>query len=655
MADVARTSVPRAAARWAGADREGVRAPQERPVRRLAVQGLTVICILVATGVVAALLHARDGREIADLRTERAERSYAVVRDLTQSSLSNLEQIAVTLGALRRPLDGRLRSFTRGAMHERSLSGVGYVLHVAGSDRGAFERSHGFRISVPGTGQPAPRRAAYDVLTAAVARPGDNPQAAIGADYSAVPSEAALFRRAVGSGRPQASSPRRSPFSGRPVVVVMAPVFRADRPTRTPAERRHALRGFIAGMYSTTELMAAVDRALPAGTQVQVSSDGMALAGSAPPEHDDWVGDLPVAGRQWTVHVASRSGDLGPWEWVVGILGAGLAALAASAFALDARRERRALGLVGDRMAERDAADAQLRRERDWSKAVIGSIQDGFAVTEGPTIVHVNDRLCELTGFSREELVGTAPPFPFWPVEKIEELEATIARFRREGTLEAEVTFCRRDGDRFPVLLTAGTVPGPDGAVRGTITTVKDISERKRYEERLAQLAAEDPLTGLLNHRSFHERLAEEVARTERTQRPLALVLLDLDHFKQVNDTLGHPVGDKVLVEVAARLRDVTRAGEHLARVGGEEFAWLLPEADAAGAVAAAERAREAIRATPFALGGTLTISAGVCTLAEAGGESRELYRLADTALYRAKAAGRDRVVPFGPMPAVAS
>jgi diguanylate cyclase (GGDEF)-like protein len=132
-------------------------------------------------------------------------------------------------------------------------------------------------------------------------------------------------------------------------------------------------------------------------------------------------------------------------------------------------------------------------------------------------------------------------------------------------------------------------------------------------------------------------------------------VLLDLDHFKQVNDTLGHPVGDKVLVEVAARLRDVTRAGEHLARVGGEEFAWLLPEADAAGAVAAAERAREAIRATPFALGGTLTISAGVCTLAEAGGESRELYRLADTALYRAKAAGRDRVVPFGPMPAVAS
>ena len=244
-----------------------------------------------------------------------------------------------------------------------------------------------------------------------------------------------------------------------------------------------------------------------------MTSDGVALAGSARMRNDDWVGDLPVAGRHWTVHVATRPGDLGPWEWVVGILGAGLAGLAASAFALDARRERRALDLVGDRMAERDAADAELRRERDWSSAVIGSIQDGFAITEGPTIVHVNDRLCEITGFSREELVGQAPPFPFWPVEKIEELEATIGEFVRAGHLEAELTFCRREGERFPVLITAGTVPGPDGEVRGTITTVKDISERKRYEERLAQLAAEDPLTGLLNHRTFHERLTAEVGR----------------------------------------------------------------------------------------------------------------------------------------------
>jgi diguanylate cyclase (GGDEF)-like protein/PAS domain S-box-containing protein len=339
----------------------------------------------------------------------------------------------------------------------------------------------------------------------------------------------------------------------------------------------------------------------------------------------------------------------------VGILGAGLAALAASAFALDARRERRALDVVAQRMAERDAADAELRRERDWSAAVMGSIQDGFAVTRDRCIVEVNDRLCAITGFTREQLLGQAPPFPFWPVEELPAAEAALARFAQDGRLDTELVFCRRDGERFPVLITAGQVRGADGETLGAITTVKDISERKRYEERLAQLAAEDPLTGLLNHRSFHERLGDEIARAGRAQRPLALVLMDLDHFKRVNDSLGHPVGDEVLVEVAERLRGVTRAGEHLARIGGEEFAWLLPEADAAGALAAAERAREAVRGTPLARVGTMTLSAGVCALSEAGGDARELYRLADTALYRAKAGGRDRAVAIGPVPSAAA
>ncbi|MEA2303535.1 MAG: hypothetical protein QOH43_815 [Solirubrobacteraceae bacterium] len=623
-------------------------------MRRLAVQGLTVLCILAATVVVAALLHAREGHRTADLRRERAERSYAVVRDLTSASVTDLAQVASTLGALRLPIDGRMARFTRGAMHERALTGIAYVAHVPDARRAGFERRGGFRIAVPGSGAASPPRSAYDVLTAAVVRPGA-PSATIGVDLGGDAVRATLLGRAVLTGRPQASAPMRSAFTGRPEITVAVAVFRAGRPLRTAVQRERALRGFVLGMYGTRELTAAIGRLLPADTQVRVTSDGVAVTGSPVAEHDDWVGELPVAGRRWTVHVATRTGDLGMWEWVVGVLGVGLAALAGSAFALDARRERRALALVDQRMAERDAADAELRRERDWSSAVVGSIQDGFAVTRDRVVVDVNERLCEITGFTREELVGAAPPFPFWPVERLAELEAALARFARDGHLEAELVFCRRDGERFPVLITAGSVRGDDGDVLGAITTVKDISERKRYEEHLAQLAAEDPLTGLLNLRSFHERMAEEVARTHRTERPLSLVLLDLDHFKQVNDSLGHPVGDEVLVEVADRLRGVTRAGEHLARVGGEEFAWLLPEADAAGALAAANRAREAVRATPLPPSGTLTVSAGVCALSDAGGDPRELYRLADTALYRAKAAGRDRAVAFGPVPAPAA
>jgi diguanylate cyclase (GGDEF)-like protein len=159
---------------------------------------------------------------------------------------------------------------------------------------------------------------------------------------------------------------------------------------------------------------------------------------------------------------------------------------------------------------------------------------------------------------------------------------------------------------------------------------------------RLAEEATTDSLTGLANHRSFHERLQGSVALARRNGRPLSLVVLDIDFFKRVNDQHGHQAGDRVLVEVAERLLRQARSGELLARVGGEEFGWLLPDADAAGALAAAERARQAIASRHFAGVGALTISAGV---AELGPDEPpgELYLRADRALYDAKRGGRDR------------
>jgi diguanylate cyclase (GGDEF)-like protein len=156
---------------------------------------------------------------------------------------------------------------------------------------------------------------------------------------------------------------------------------------------------------------------------------------------------------------------------------------------------------------------------------------------------------------------------------------------------------------------------------------------------RLAAQAASDPLTGLANHRSFFERLHADVERARRHGRALGLVLLDLDHFKAVNDTHGHQAGDRVLVEVAERLAPLARAEDTLARVGGEEFAWLLPESSAEECLAAAERARRAIAGTPFLGVGRVTMSAGVAELRTGG---NELFRAADAALYWAKDQGRD-------------
>jgi diguanylate cyclase (GGDEF)-like protein len=164
----------------------------------------------------------------------------------------------------------------------------------------------------------------------------------------------------------------------------------------------------------------------------------------------------------------------------------------------------------------------------------------------------------------------------------------------------------------------------------------------------LLSLATSDPLTGLLNHRAFQERVESEVGRAQRYGRPLALVLLDLDYFKSINDAYGHQAGDAALMHAARLLEAGARAGDVLGRIGGDEFALLLPETSAEQALPIAERWAAEFRTAPVGVASHLTMSAGVCDLTHANG-SRELMRLADGALYWAKSQGRDTVVVYSP------
>jgi diguanylate cyclase (GGDEF)-like protein/PAS domain S-box-containing protein len=291
----------------------------------------------------------------------------------------------------------------------------------------------------------------------------------------------------------------------------------------------------------------------------------------------------------------------------------------------------------------------------DLARGILDAIAAAYVVTRGRRIIDINPTLCRMLGFDREELLGLEMPWPFTPPEGYDVSYGLAARITTEA-LEGETGYSnpvemplmRKDGSRFIGEVVVSPVRDPDGEIYAWVSTIRDVSKRHDYEIELERLATHDPLTGLANRRLFEERLDQEMADAVRHSRSLAVAILDLDHFKHINDRHGHPVGDRALRETTTRLEQVLRKGDLLARVGGEEFAWILPEVHSHGAWAAAERARHVICDEPFEGIGPLTISIGVALRGEVD-DASQLYEHADQSLYRAKREGRNRSIMWRP------
>ena len=174
------------------------------------------------------------------------------------------------------------------------------------------------------------------------------------------------------------------------------------------------------------------------------------------------------------------------------------------------------------------------------------------------------------------------------------------------------------------------------------------VEKLEKNEMALHELAIRDGLTGLYNHREFYRLLESELLRAHRFNHPVALLLLDIDHFKQVNDRHGHLAGDTVLRELGQRLPAQVRAIDHVCRYGGEEVAMILPEIERESAIQSAERIRAKIAAEPFIVNGeteiVVTVSIGIAIYSDDGTTSEELVAATDAALYKAKEQGRNRV-----------
>jgi diguanylate cyclase (GGDEF)-like protein len=229
-----------------------------------------------------------------------------------------------------------------------------------------------------------------------------------------------------------------------------------------------------------------------------------------------------------------------------------------------------------------------------------------------------------------------------------------LLRAARSGGCDTPVIFLTADSSER-VDEAAMEAGASDYLVKGEITP-RVLERSIRYGLKLGEamrelrrLATRDALTGLLNRRAFDTVLSDEVGRARRLGRPLALVLLDLDHFKAVNDTRGHPAGDTVLSAVARVLEAEVRSIDKVARLGGEEFAVVLMETEAPDALIVARRLVDAVRGRPVGLADgeslVVTVSAGVASMAGCGGSEAAFLTAADKALYAAKHGGRNRAV----------
>jgi diguanylate cyclase (GGDEF)-like protein/PAS domain S-box-containing protein len=254
----------------------------------------------------------------------------------------------------------------------------------------------------------------------------------------------------------------------------------------------------------------------------------------------------------------------------------------------------------------------------------------------------ISPSIRQLGGYEPSELIGRNAAILVAPGYRAAVAASHAATLRAGGQpVSLEYLGVARTGTTCWIETHARAIVTDTGEVDGIVSIVRDISARKALEEKLAADALTDPVTGLANRRAFLSIVDRQMAQGGATG---CIALFDLDHFKRVNDGWGHAAGDQVLRTFAEVARRTLRSGDHVARIGGEEFAVLLPSSSIEQAELVCERLRQAVAATPTAHEGfsiRVTVSGGVAPLSGSGDEA---LRVADMALYRAKAAGRDQL-----------
>lgn len=529
------------------------------------------------------------------------------------------------------------------------IQGVGFAVQVPASQLASHEqriRAEGFpdyRINPPG------KRDTYTSIV--YLEPFDwRNQRAFGYDMYSEPVRRDAMERARSLGVPALSGKVRlvqeTTTDVQPGVLLYLPVFRRGASLDTPAQRAQA---FIGWVYSPFRLGDLIVGTLGDSTCRIRIYDGHAenaaelLFDSNPERPPGRRGltrkaVLELDNRVWILVFDEapqpvRGGRGVAIEKIfVGLIGALFVLLAVS---FTAARHR---------AIELDRTSASLRASEARYSTLVNLSHDGIAALDQELrFTFLNPRLTALLGYPDSDLIDRHLD-SLWPSADPPRLLGLSTRLRQGKAATYEQELRRADGSLLTAIVTDAPHLDAAGKLQGVILTITDISERKASEQRIHYLATHDTLTGLVNRAQFLDQMNTSLLLAMRHRTRFALLFLDLDRFKEVNDTLGHAAGDALLIEAARRMQHALRASDLLARQGGDEFMVLLHDIrspDEADAVA--EKIRQAIR-QPFTLEGStqrISVSIGIALYPDDGADVETLTRHADAAMYRAKADGR--------------
>ncbi len=310
----------------------------------------------------------------------------------------------------------------------------------------------------------------------------------------------------------------------------------------------------------------------------------------------------------------------------------------------------RFMAIVSD-VSEQVAQERRLKEAEAWFSTILAGVND-FALLSLDAMGRVrawNASGERQTGYSSKDVVGRTMNVFYFPDEAVQgRALQQVDLARRDGWHIDEGWRRRKDGSRYWCQSLVSAFEERTGEVTGFSVVLRDVTERKSTGEEIRRLLTTDQLTGVSNRARFFDLGEAECARWARFRQPLSALMIDIDHFKRINDTYGHAAGDEVLRQVAGILQIGLRPIDAIGRLGGEEFAVLLPSVDLQGAELVADRLRRSVEALIPTIDDTavpVTVSIGCATVGDEVSQLDALLKFADLALYAAKQGGRNRVV----------